>query len=178
MFHTWILILAPCTDEYPSLRITLAGGRDSTEGLLQVEYQGRKGAVCGDGWSMSAAAVACRQLGYTAALRTSSGEEFGGSPGYMWMSYVTCNGSEEKLQECTHSGLDDFSKSCTHPIGVGVVCGGVSPHAAHAWHVSGSTHTVQRHTFSLLVLFSSYDCIYCSAYPCTQILPFRHPFPT
>lgn len=84
------------------------------------------GTVCGDGWSMNAATVACRQLGYTAALRTSSGEEFGGRPSAMWMSYVTCSGSEAKLQDCTHSGLGDFSKSCTHPIGVGVVCGGVS----------------------------------------------------
>lgn len=86
------------------------------------------GTVCGDGWSMNAANVACRQLGYTAALRTSSGEEFGGVPSAMWMSYVSCNGSEEKLQDCTHSGLDDFSKRCLHPIGVGVVCGGVSSH--------------------------------------------------
>ena len=95
-----------------------------------MEYLGRRGAVCRDGWSMSAATVACRQLGYSVALRTSSGEEFGGTPEYMWMSFVTCSGSEDKLQECTHSGLDDFSGSCTHPIGVGVVCGGVPLHTA------------------------------------------------
>lgn len=113
------------TDEHPPIKVTLSGGRRSGEGLLQVEYQGTVGAICGDGWSMNAATVACRQLGFPAALRTSSGEEFGGTPSAMWMSYVNCNGSEEMLQDCTHSGFHDFSKSCMHPIGVGVVCGGV-----------------------------------------------------
>lgn len=114
------------------------------------------GTVCGDGWSMNAANVACRQLGYTAALRTSSGEEFGGVPSAMWMSYVSCNGSEEKLQDCTHSGLDDFSKRCTHPIGVGVVCGGVSSHE----------YTYPMHTYACIhycmdILFNPYIYLLC-----------------
>ena len=163
--------LAFCTDEHPTIRISLSGGKHGGEGLLQVEYQGKMGTVCGDGWSMNAANVACRQLGYTAALRTSSGEEFGGVPSAMWMSYVTCNGSEEKLQDCTHSGLDDFSKGCTHPIGVGVVCGGVSSHKY--------TYPTHMHVFvyiaGIYILFNTYIRIII-LFVCNHIVT-SHPIP-
>jgi lysyl oxidase-like protein 2/3/4 len=46
------------------LEVRLAGGRTPEEGRLEVRFdRGEWGAICGDGWGVREAMVACRQLG-------------------------------------------------------------------------------------------------------------------
>jgi hypothetical protein len=46
------------------LEVRLAGGRSEEEGRLEVRFdRGAWGVVCGDGWGVREAMVACRQLG-------------------------------------------------------------------------------------------------------------------
>ena len=110
-------------DEEPAISLHLEGGRADSEGVVVVMYEGTNGTICGDGWSLANAHVVCRQLGFDAALRTSTGEEFGGTPSLMWMTYVTCNGNETEIQNCTHAGFSNTTQ-CSHAVGVAVVCKG------------------------------------------------------
>ena len=46
------------------MSIQLVGGRIEQEGRIEVRLDGGKwGVVCGDGWGVREAMVACRQLG-------------------------------------------------------------------------------------------------------------------
>ena len=52
----------PCYDG----ELRLAGGTAPNEGRVELCYQNQWGTVCRDGWSVTDARVACRQLGYSA----------------------------------------------------------------------------------------------------------------
>jgi lysyl oxidase-like protein 2/3/4 len=46
------------------LELRLMGGRTEDEGRLEVRFdRGPWGVICGDGWGVREAMVACRQLG-------------------------------------------------------------------------------------------------------------------
>ena len=52
------------TDIAKDMSIRLAGGRIPEEGRLEISFDGGEwGVVCGDGWGVREAMVACRQLG-------------------------------------------------------------------------------------------------------------------
>lgn len=102
------------------------GGAKPSEGMVQVELAGAKhatGAVClgktmgafrarsGPSLAQRAAAVVCRQLGFTGAARAVANKEAfynstatGLSP-VMVVQASDCIGSEARLQECTMSSV-------------------------------------------------------------------------
>ena len=54
----------PMTWVAKELEVRLAGGRMAEEGRLEVRFdRGAWGVVCGDGWGVREAMVACRHLG-------------------------------------------------------------------------------------------------------------------
>lgn len=74
--------VAPSRQEPAPVRLRLGGPRGPAgEGRLEVLYQGRWGTVCDDGFDFHAATVACRQLGYTAAITWTHSATYGQGEG-------------------------------------------------------------------------------------------------
>lgn len=74
--------VAPSGQEPAPVQLRLAGPRGlAGEGRLEVLYQGRWGTVCDDGFDFHAATVACRQLGYTAAITWTHSATYGQGEG-------------------------------------------------------------------------------------------------
>lgn len=89
-------------------------------GRLEVYYRGRWGTVCDGGFSMAAANVACRQLGYPSASSYSSGSNAGN--GTIWLDGVRCNGSESSIANCRHSYWGH--NHCSHTDDIHIYCNG------------------------------------------------------
>lgn len=96
----------------------LVNGSSSKSGRVEVFHRGNWGTVCGNGWDMRDASVACRMLGYPGALRAYPGGRFGPGQGRVRLGDVQCKGYENNLALCSHKDYSD----CTHSIDAGVVC--------------------------------------------------------
>ena len=81
----------------------LAGGSHDLEGRVEIMYQGIWGTICDDGWDDTDATVVCKQLGYSHGIATRQAQ-FGSGNGPVWLSQVSCLGTESKLSHCMHSG--------------------------------------------------------------------------
>ena len=98
----------------------LAGGVDSSEGRVEVNYFGLWGTVCNDSsWDLNDAMVVCRMLGYTSVL--AAHVKYGQGSGNVWMSNLACTGNESSISECVHRGWGQTP--CSHSQDAGVNCG-------------------------------------------------------
>jgi len=74
--------VVPSRQEPAPVHLRLAGPQGPAgEGRLEVLYQGRWGTVCDDGFDFHVATVACRQLGYTAAVTWTHSATYGQGEG-------------------------------------------------------------------------------------------------
>ena len=89
-------------------------------GRIEIFYNGTWGTICDDGWNMNAAKVACRQLGYNYSLRVLKRRDVPDGSGQIWLDDVKCEGSETRLENCTHNGWG--KEDCSHSKDVGVEC--------------------------------------------------------
>ena len=88
-----IRLLDPDVDDYVS------------EGIVQVEYEGKWGYVCPSNWTPVNSYVFCGQLGFPNTLQQESYSETiqDVEPVY-WLDQVTCKGWESSIVSCDHSG--------------------------------------------------------------------------
>ena len=103
--------------------IRLVGGSNEYEGRLEIFWNGVWGTVCDDGFGNVDAAVACRQLGYSADNAIAFGNGyFGQGNGTIWLDDVQCEGNENFLFQCPAADFGDHN--CAHFEDVGIRCGG------------------------------------------------------
>uniref|UniRef100_A0A8C8ZXA0 Scavenger receptor family member expressed on T cells 1 n=1 Tax=Prolemur simus TaxID=1328070 RepID=A0A8C8ZXA0_PROSS len=100
----WPLLLA-CWTFPPGLAgedsLSLLGGGNRCEGLLQVQHLGQQGPVCGDRWGMGEASVTCRQLDCGPARASSKYVLRPHEMGLTWLHSAQCQGEEAALRECS-----------------------------------------------------------------------------
>ncbi|ELT99164.1 hypothetical protein CAPTEDRAFT_142796 [Capitella teleta] len=116
-----IVLLASAHGDVPadgSLRLT--GGAMETTGNVMVFYQGKWGIVCDDGWSLRAADVVCRSLGYLRALGHTDQAYFGTPNEDVFLDNVRCRGDESSLLECDRNPWHDHD--CEKSEAAGVFC--------------------------------------------------------
>lgn len=90
-------------------------------GRVEIYINGEWGTVCDDLWTTQNAAVVCRQLGFSYALKASRQAEFGeGKHLRILLDDVQCDGTEETLLNCQHAGVG--MHNCHHHEDAGVVC--------------------------------------------------------
>ena len=107
-----------------SIKMRLSEGRNSTEGRVEILYNGTWGTICDDSWDRLDAEVVCRFLGFESALEALSNAYFG--PGNtsmpIWLDDVHCYGSETTITECPTSEFGVHN--CRHYEDAGVRCYG------------------------------------------------------
>ena len=105
------------------MKVRLVNGysdRKTTEGRVEVYYQGEWGTICDNDWDYADANVVCKMLGYPSAMRSSKEAEFGQGTGNITLSDVHCTGSEDNLGLCWIIGSN--ITDCDHSKDAGVVC--------------------------------------------------------
>ena len=111
-----------CTDG----SVRLVGVDSSSEGRVEVYYQGQWGTVCDDLWGLEDARVVCRQLGFPGAERAvTAATYFSSGDGPIFLDDVACTGSESQLSDCPHRGWN--VNNCGHSEDAGVFCSTSAP---------------------------------------------------
>ena len=104
------------------MRLVSADGR-MDRGRVEVFIRGEWGSVCDDLFNSKAAAVVCRQLGFSVALSVKKRAALGGAEDgvRILLDDLECRGDEGSLLECKRSKVGEHN--CSHQEDVGVVCG-------------------------------------------------------
>ncbi|XP_043911499.1 neurotrypsin-like [Protopterus annectens] len=100
--------------------IRLMGGKEDTEGRVEVYYNGTWGTICDDQWDNADAEVICRQLGLSGRARAWTWAHFGKGTGPILLDEVECTGNELSLDLCQKSAWG--SHNCDHMEDAGVSC--------------------------------------------------------
>ena len=98
----------------------MANGNSSSHGRVEIWHSNQWNTVCDDDWGLEEATVVCRQLGYSSAESAPCCASFGQGRGEIILDELKCNGSEDSLLLCPHSGL--YVEDCGHSEDAGVVC--------------------------------------------------------
>uniref|UniRef100_A0A8C6LXC6 Lysyl oxidase homolog n=1 Tax=Nothobranchius furzeri TaxID=105023 RepID=A0A8C6LXC6_NOTFU len=118
---TWALCNAQSDSDSPKIQLRLAGEkRKHYEGRVEVLYDGEWGTVCDDDFSIYAAQVVCRELGFMDAVSWLPSAKYGRGEGRIWLDNLHCTGSEKSLAQCESNGFG--VSDCKHSEDVGVVC--------------------------------------------------------
>ncbi|XP_041091371.1 deleted in malignant brain tumors 1 protein-like [Polyodon spathula] len=89
-------------------------------GRVEVFHEGQWGTVCSSNLNIRDLSVVCKQLGCGFAQSITYAFEAGTGP--IWLSYISCTGSETALRDCTIYKWGE--RYCSHESDVGVICTG------------------------------------------------------
>ncbi|XP_030831054.1 deleted in malignant brain tumors 1 protein isoform X7 [Strongylocentrotus purpuratus] len=100
--------------------IRLVDGSSSSEGRVEVNYNGQWGTVCDDLWDDTDAAVVCQILGLGESGSALGSAAFGQGSGDIILDNVECTGTETNLFSCPSNA--PLSHNCVHAEDAGVQC--------------------------------------------------------
>ena len=98
----------------------MSGGSNGFEGRIEIYYNGSWGTICDDDWDINDGNVICRMLGYQGATSVHYSAYFGEGTGEIVLDDVNCNGTENDVAHCSHSGF--VINNCQHYEDAGVIC--------------------------------------------------------
>ena len=121
-FPECILFYTPCVFiQFIDGSVRLVNGSSSSEGRVEVYYQGAWGTVCDDLFDIQDATVICHQLGFPSAVRAvSAAAEFSVGDGPIFLDNLECTGDESILSRCPHGEWTEHN--CRHSEDAGVIC--------------------------------------------------------
>lgn len=99
------------------LSVRLVDGAAASEGRVEVKYDSNWGSICDNGFGINEATVLCKMLGYEVAVTEKS---FPKSSHSAWLKDLSCKGSENTIENCTHSNFG--SQTCSNNRIAGVIC--------------------------------------------------------
>ena len=108
--------------DHITFRVRLVGGRNISEGRVEITRNGTWGTVCDDSWTIENADVVCRQLGFDRATAAYSNAYYGSGIGPIYLDDVACFGTEARLDQCYASEWNVHN--CQHSEDAGVRCYG------------------------------------------------------
>lgn len=108
-----------CPKGTPSatMRLSKCGVRSC---LVEVKHESVWGSVCGTGVSHTTGMLICKEMGFPGL---SGVAEAGRGSGQIWLSGVSCVGSEISATMCAHRNWGN-AQGCTHLNDLGVCCSG------------------------------------------------------
>ncbi|XP_030061113.1 deleted in malignant brain tumors 1 protein [Microcaecilia unicolor] len=105
--------------------VALKDGPTFCAGRVEVVQGDQWTTVCGRGWDLQDALVVCKELGCGFAISTSSESQFEQGTVPIWLSDVTCKGTESNITKCLASSGN--KQNCSHAEDASVVCSGHLP---------------------------------------------------
>ena len=114
------MLFAIITTFFMTVPIRLVGSSTNYQGRVEVYHNGEWGTVCDHGWDNADARVVCRQLGFQSSGTAYKSAYYGQGTGPIWLSNVSCIGTESKLTDCDHFGMT--VRNCSHSEDAGVYC--------------------------------------------------------
>ncbi|XP_072037032.1 uncharacterized protein [Amphiura filiformis] len=101
--------------------IRLFGSHYSYEGHVEMFHSGGWAQFCDASWGDKEAVVVCRQLGFPIdGAKAEIGGKFAHGRETSLRTYLSCNGTESELQQCTHTELEEHN--CNQSQMAGVIC--------------------------------------------------------
>nr|XP_034321262.1 neurotrypsin-like [Crassostrea gigas] len=101
--------------------VRLVGGNSSTEGRVEVFYNGEWGTVCDDYFDDNDAAVVCSTLGYSSTnAKAKQNAFFGQGNGTIWMDDLRCTDNDTNIFNCSQNRFGIHN--CGHHEDAGVMC--------------------------------------------------------
>lgn len=85
--------------------IRLTGGKDKSEGAVEILENGDWGLICGNTWNEAEGKVACRQLGFCSPRKVKRGWDnppLSSRRDMHWYD-MNCTGNEARLRDCQHN---------------------------------------------------------------------------
>ena len=110
--------------------LRLVGGRDHSEGKIEVYYRGIWAGICDDYFDQYDANVICRQLGYIAVVeyyccsKYNDSHIMGINQTLFWLDHLECTGSEKNIMQCRHAGWGNHD--CASHESAGIQCTSMS----------------------------------------------------
>ena len=87
---------------------------------MEVYHNGEWGTVCSYGWDLNDAQVVCSELNFGSAVVVSYNAFYGQGKGSIWLSSLSCFGTEWTIGNCSHRGWG--VTYCGHYRDAGVKC--------------------------------------------------------